>query len=154
MTSDPVRVALVGAGYFARFQLDAWLRLEGARLVAVCDRNPATHAHVTSADERIQVYGEMGAMLDAVDLDLVDIATPPESHLALAASAAARGLSIICQKPLAPTREEALRLVEECEHAGVVLAVHENIRWTPWHREIARLIGAGKLGQSHRITMR
>jgi predicted dehydrogenase len=152
--SDPIRVALVGAGYFARFQLDAWQRLDGARLVAVCDRDPATHAYVASADEHLPVFGEMGEMLDAVEPDLVDIATPPDTHLSLVTEAAARGLNVVCQKPLAPSREEALRLVEECENAGVVLAVHENIRWTPWHREIARFIGAGRIGQLHRISMR
>ena len=154
MSSDSIRVALVGAGFFARFHLDAWRRLDSATLVAVCDRDPAAHVHVGSIDETIPVYGELGAMLDAEKVDLVDVATPPDTHLALVAEAAARGLSIICQKPLAPTREDALRLVERCEEAGVVLAVHENIRWTPWHREIARLVAVGTLGQLHRIGMR
>jgi predicted dehydrogenase len=154
VTSDPIRVALVGAGFFARLHLDAWRRLDGARLVAVCDRDPATHAYVESVDERIPVYTDVGAMLDAEELHLVDIATPPDTHLSLAAHATARGLAILCQKPLAPTREDALRLVEECEKGGVVLAVHENIRWAPWHREIARLIEAGKFARLHRISMR
>ena len=154
MTRDPVRVALVGAGYFARIQLDAWRRLDGARLVAVCDRNPATHAHVRNIDPEIPVFDEMCAMLDAAAPDLVDIATPAETHLALVEEAAARGFDIVCQKPLAPTRETALQLIEACEQAGVVLAVHENIRWAPWHREIARLIGCGKIGRLHRISMR
>lgn len=154
MTRDPIGVALVGAGYFARFQLDAWRRLDGARLVAVCDRDPATHAHVRSVDRELPVYGEMKAMLDAQTPNLVDIATPPDTHLALVKEAAARGINIICQKPLAPTRESALQLVEVCEDAGIVLAVHENIRWTPWHREIARLIDGGKVGRLHRISMR
>ena len=96
VTSDPVRVALVGAGFFARFHLDAWRRLDGARLVAVCDRDPATHAYVESVDKRIPVYADAGTMLDAEDLQLVDIATPPDTHLSLAADATARGLSIIC----------------------------------------------------------
>jgi predicted dehydrogenase len=154
VTSEPIRVALVGAGYFARFQLDAWRRLDGARLVAVCDRDPSTHAYVRSVDESIPVYGEMTAMLDAQKPGLVDIATPPDTHLALVADAAARGVRIICQKPLAPTRETAVQLVEECENAGVMLAVHENIRWAPWHREIGRLVGTEKIGQLHRISMR
>jgi predicted dehydrogenase len=162
MAGDAVRVALVGAGFFARFHLDAWLRMGGARLVAVCDRNPETHGHVaddttgheTRTGEPIAVYEDFGAMLDAGSPEVVDIATPPESHLSLVEAAAARGLGIICQKPLAPTMEEAVRVVETCERAGVLLAVHENIRWTPWHREIARLIGAGTLGTLHRIGMR
>jgi len=154
VTRDAVRVALVGAGYFARLHLEAWRRLDGARLLAVCDPDPATHAHIESADDAIPVYADMGAMLDAQQPHLVDIATPPETHLSLVAAAAARGLDIICQKPLAPTREDAVRLVEACEDAGVVLAVHENIRWAPWHREVARLIAAGKFGQLYRISMR
>jgi predicted dehydrogenase len=144
----------VGAGYFARLHLEAWRRLDGARLLAVCDPDPATHAHIESADDAIPVYADMGAMLDAQQPHLVDIATPPETHLSLVADAAARGLDIICQKPLAPTREDAVRLVEACEDAGVVLAVHENIRWAPWHREVASLIAAGKFGQLYRISMR
>jgi predicted dehydrogenase len=154
MAGDRVRVAMVGAGFFARFHMDAWRRMEGARLVAVCDRNPETHEHVASTGEAIAVFEDFDAMLDAEPPDVVDIATPPETHLPLAESAAGRGLAIICQKPLAPTHDDALRIVETCERAGVVLAVHENIRWTPWHREIARLIGAGKLGTLHRIGMR
>jgi len=154
VTRDAVRVALVGAGYFARLHLEAWRRLDGARLLAVCDPDPATHAHIESADDAIPVYADMGAMLDAQQPHLVDIATPPETHLSLVADAAARGLDIICQKPLAPTREDAVRLVEACEDAGVVLAVHENIRWAPWHREVAGLIAAGKFGQLYRISMR
>jgi len=159
---DPVRVVLVGAGFFARLHLDAWRRLDRARLLAVCDRDQATHAHVhahvhahdESADDPIRVYTDMDAMLDTEKPHLVDIATPPETHLSLVADAAVRGLDIICQKPLAPTREEAEGLVQVCENAGVMLAVHENIRWAPWHREVARLIAASKLGKLHRISMR
>lgn len=154
MTSQPIRIALVGAGYFARFQLDAWRRSSGARLVAVCDRDIATHDYVRSVDEAIPMFREITAMLDAQTPELVDIATPPDTHEALVGEAAARGLSVICQKPLAPNRDSAVRLVQACEQAGVMLAVHENIRWTPWHREIARFVGAGRLGQLHRISMR
>lgn len=152
--ADSLCVALVGAGFFARFHLDAWLRMKHARLVAVCDRDSATHHHVKGKGGEITVYEDFAAMLDAEKPDLLDVATPPASHLSLVEAAAARGLDIICQKPLAPTYEEAERLVKACERGGVVLAVHENIRWAPWHREIARLMGDGLIGRPHRIGMR
>ena len=60
-----MRVALVGAGYFARFHLDAWLRMSNARLVAVCDRDPGTHSHVRDADTDVSVYRDLEAMLDS-----------------------------------------------------------------------------------------
>lgn len=149
-----LRVALVGAGFFARFHADAWLRMDGAELVAVCDRDPGTHGEISAMGASVALYTDVAGMLDAEDPELVDIATPPDTHLALVEEAAARGLDIVCQKPLAPTREEAERLVEICERAGVTLAVHENIRWAPWHREIARAIRDGMLGRLHRIGMR
>lgn len=154
MRADSRRVALVGAGFFARFHLDAWLRMDGARLVAVCDRNPETHEYVRRVAESVALHADYDGMLDGEDLDLVDIATPPATHLPLVEKAAARGLDIICQKPLAPTEQEAVRVVDACERAGVTLVVHENIRWAPWHREIARLVRAGTIGRPHRIAMR
>jgi len=154
VTVERLRVGLVGAGYFARFHLDAWLRMAGARLVAVCDRDPATHTYVQSVDADIPVYRDLEEMLDAQSPELVDVATPPDTHLPLVSSIAARNLDIICQKPLAPTRDDAMRLVQCCDDAGVELAVHENIRWTPWHREMGRIIETGMLGQPHRISMR
>lgn len=128
--------------------------MDGVRLVAVCDRDAAARDFVKSSDSSIPVYGELTDMLDAEEVELVDLATPPDTHLSLTTDAADRGLDVICQKPLAPTLAEAVRLVQRCEQAGIVLAIHENIRWTPWHQEIARLIGAGKLGRLHRIGMR
>lgn len=82
-------------------------------------------------------YGDADAMLAAESPDLVDIATPPQSHLGLAEITARRGVHAVCQKPLAPTQAEAVRLVTTAEDEGVTLFVHESFRWTPWHREIA-----------------
>jgi predicted dehydrogenase len=68
--------------------------------------------------------------------------------------AASRGIPAICQKPLAPTYEEAERIVTTAERAGAALLVHENFRWTPWHREARRLIDAGALGTLHCVSFR
>jgi predicted dehydrogenase len=93
-------------------------------------------------------------MLDKARPDLVDIVTPPETHIKLVRAAAERGVPIICQKPLAPTYAEAVELVEAAERAGATLVVHENIRWQPWYREARRLINQGTLGQLHSVAFR
>ena len=153
MADRTLRVAVVGAGYFAQFHHHAWTRLSRTELVAVCDLD-ALKAKSAADQAGARGFADLGEMLDAVAPDLVDIATPPETHDALVRQIAARGLPVICQKPLAPTYDEAVAVVEAAEAAGVMLAVHENFRFQPWFREARRLIDAGHLGALHGITFR
>lgn len=150
--SGPLRVAVVGAGYFARYHIDAWQRLgqfAGAELIGVCDRDAAKLKGLGGAH-----FENAAEMLDALQPDVLDIATPPATHLELIGLVAERGIDAICQKPLATSYAQALELVRIAENAGIVLAVHENFRFMPWHRELKRLIDAGQLGRLHSIAMR
>ena len=148
-----VRVAVVGAGYFAQFHHDAWDRLPGAELVAIADLD-GDRAGKAAADYGVPSFTDINQMLDETSPDLVDIATPPASHLELLRAVSARGLPAICQKPLAPTYEEAVAVVETAEAANTLLVVHENFRFQPWYREMQRLITAGKLGAVYGASFR
>jgi len=152
--ATPTRVALLGCGYFAEFHREAWCRLDDAQLVAVCDRGDNRAQDFAGRSPGARAYRDAAAMLDATRPDLLDIATPPASHLELVKLAAQRDIPVICQKPLAPTLDEATEIVETAETAGISLVVHENIRFAPWHQEIHRLIRAGQLGQLHGIAKR
>lgn len=90
-------------------------------------------------------YESLAAMLDGEKLDFVDIATRPDTHLPLVKEAAARGVAVICQKPLAPTWEEARETVRAA--SGVPFMVHENWRWQPWFREAGARIARGEIGR-------
>lgn len=136
----------VGAGYFSQFHFDAWSRIEGVQLAAVCDVNSEIAAQAAAKYGIAQTYDDYATMLDAEQPDFVDIITRPDSHLALVAAAAQRGIPIICQKALAPTFAEAKQIVQVAESAGVPLMVHENFRFQPWYREIRRQIDEGALG--------
>jgi predicted dehydrogenase len=139
-----LRVAGVGAGYFSQFHLQAWRAIPGVELVAWCDRDPA----------KSQAYLNPVEMLEREKPDLLDIVTPPDSHLELVEAAARRGIALVCQKPLAPSYEDAVQLVKTAEAAGIMLVVHENFRFMPWFREAKRLIDAGRLGKLHAVAFR
>ena len=148
-----LRGVSIGAGYFSRFHLDAWQRIDGAEIAAVCDLDPSKAA--AAAEEfGIARWGDhLGQMLDDLAPDFVDVVTPPDSHLPLVEEAAGRGIHVLCQKPLAPTFDEARRIVRTADARGVRLMVHENFRFQPWHREIKRLIAAGAIGDVlHSLT--
>src|SRR5688500_13725312 len=98
-----LRGALIGCGFFADNHLHAWSGLEGVRIAALCDRDPA---RLASAAERFGVertYVDAAAMLEAERLNFVDIATTAPSHRPLVELAAAAGVAAICQKPFATT---------------------------------------------------
>lgn len=145
MSTQPIRGVLAGCGFFAQFQAEAWTRMPGVTLTAVCDLDQQRAAQFAARFGVERVYTSYEAMLDGERPAFVDIVTRPEAHLPMAAAAAQRGISVLCQKPFAPSIEEARRIVEACR--GVRLMVNENWRWQAWYREIAALLRAGAIGE-------
>ncbi len=147
-------VAIAGCGYFSRFHQDAWSRVDRAHVVAVADADRAKAEAAATRFPTAQVFADAAEMIASVRPGLVDIVTPPATHESLVATAAAEGVPVVCQKPLAPTYEAAVSLVEAAERAGTPLIVHENFRFMPWFRETKRVLDAGALGTPLNITFR
>jgi len=137
----PLRGALIGCGFFGRIQAEAWKRIPEAEIVAACDRELSRAREIAP-----RAYACAEEMLEREELDFVDIATGPDSHLELVRLAARRGLDVICQKPMAPDWSRATAMVEAAEAAGIRLIIHENWRWQPWYREARERIRQGAIG--------
>jgi D-apiose dehydrogenase len=149
-----LKVAAVGAGYFAQFQYEAWHRIEQVELVAVCNRSRDKADLVAQTYSIPQVYTDIDEMLRASRPDFVDIITPPETHLAAIRSAAEHGVNAICQKPFCRNLDEAKEAVEIAQAAGIELIIHENFRFQPWHRKVRELIAEGAIGDRYQVTFR
>ena len=150
-----LRGVVVGAGYFSKFHLSAWSRIDEVEIVALCDLDQEKAQRVAGVHGITNVYNDVSRMLSDQNPDFVDIVTRPDSHLDLVRSAADAGVSIICQKPLAPTFDDARRLVSVASDARVLLMVHENFRFQPWYREIRKLLDDGVVGDNlHTISIR
>jgi predicted dehydrogenase len=152
----PLKAIVVGAGYFSRFQYEAWSRLPEVKVVAAVNR---TVSKLEAFEKefnlpRIAPLSDLEAIIEAERPDFIDIVTPPETHLEMVKLAASHGVHIICQKPLAPTLEEAKAVVATARDAGVRFLVHENWRWQPWYREIKRQLEAGAIGELYSIAVR
>ncbi len=152
IADSTVKVAGLGAGFFSRFHYEAWRRIGGAELVAVCDLDETrTLAAIGGAS---QTYTSLELMLRDTAPDLVDIVLPPAAQFEAIELAAAKGTSIICQKPFCGDLETARRAVELCGRAGVTLVVHENFRFQPWYRHIKALLAEGSIGTPLQATFR
>ena len=81
------------------------------------------------------------------DIDLVDIASPNDTHAEIAIAAAATGKMVLCEKPLGRNAAEAERMVEAVEKAGVANMVWYNYRRVPAVTLAKQLIDEGRLGR-------
>ncbi|WP_062223230.1 Gfo/Idh/MocA family protein [Aureimonas sp. D3] len=141
-----LRGALIGCGFFAVNQMNAWGEIEGVRMVAICDRD---EARLDAMGERFGIaarYRDAAEMLRAETPDFVDIATTAPSHRALVELAASLSIPVICQKPFAPSMADARAMVSACERAGVPLMVHENFRWQSPILRVREALNAGTIG--------
>lgn len=148
-----IRVACVGAGYFSQFQYEAWHRLD-VELAAICNKTEANARKIAEKFDIAEIFTDFETMLDQVTPDLVDIITPPATHLAYIEQAAKRRIPVICQKPFTPSLAEAEQATAMMEEAETPLIIHENFRFQPWYGEIKRQLDAGVLGDLYQVAFR
>jgi predicted dehydrogenase len=147
-----LRVGFAGAGMISEFHLIAWSRIAGASVVAIADPDLARAQERAKKFGIEKVYSDLDALLSGCEVDVVDIASPRETHAALVRAAARRKIPILCQKPLAPTYAEAEELARDV--AGQTrLMVHENWRFRAYYRQIAAWIAEGRIGTIHSASI-
>ncbi|HSV99005.1 MAG TPA: MFS transporter [Sedimentisphaerales bacterium] len=129
------------------FQYEAWQRIHEVTIAAMCNRDPGRAQTIMETFGIENHYTGYREMLEKERPDFVDIVTPPPTHLEMCRIAADLGIHIICQKPLAPTLEEAKQIVDCTGKADIRFMVHENWRFQPWYREIRHLLDAGAIGE-------
>jgi len=127
--NEPIKLAVIGAGFWSQYQIPAWLEMDEVALVGVCDLDKEKAEEMADRWNIPHVYTDAFEMMDKLAVDAVDIITNVETHARFVEGAAERGIHAICQKPLAPDLDTARKLVSCCEDAGVKLYVHENFRW-------------------------
>ena len=141
-----LRGALIGCGFFAINQLHGWQDVAGARIIALCDRDPARLALAGDSFGISARYSDAAQMLEQEKPDFVDIATTVASHRPLVELAARLRIPVICQKPFAPTLEDARAMVAACDAAHIPLMVHENFRWQSPIQAVRAQLDQGAIG--------
>ncbi|MEU6414443.1 Gfo/Idh/MocA family oxidoreductase [Microbispora sp. NPDC046933] len=142
-----LRLGVIGAGTIAEFHVAAARRTGGqAQVVAVCDVREEA-AEKLAAEAGARAFTDHRAMIDAGGLDAVVITVPHALHAPITLDAAAAGLHVLLEKPIATTREDSIRMIEACRAAGVVFAVGHVLRFVPTLRAAASYLASGELGR-------
>jgi predicted dehydrogenase len=141
-----LRGALIGCGFFAVNQMHAWKDVEGATIVAICDRDPERLKIVGDQFGFERRYTDAAALFGDGGFDFVDIATTVQSHRAMVELAASHKVPAICQKPFAKTLSDAKAMVSACRSAAIPLMVHENFRWQTPIQAVRKVLDSGVIG--------
>lgn len=141
-----LRFAVLGAGFWANFQVPAWMELEGVELVAVADRNKSKAEALARKYNVPSIYDDALSLLEKERLDFVDIITDVDTHALLTEAAAKKGIAVICQKPMAPTLSAARQMVAVCQQHHIPFFIHENFRWQTPIRKLKSLLDNGTIG--------
>jgi predicted dehydrogenase len=155
--TNPLRVAVVGAGAFGRNHLRVYRELEQAgepvRLVGLVDRD-ARVAQEAAAKFGVPAFESIEACLAATGgLDAASVCVPTVHHLAAAAPLLTAGVDVLVEKPLAPSLEEADRILALGRELGRVVQVGHLERFNPAVTAARRFLNRPMFFESHRLSV-
>ena len=140
-----IRVGVLGLGQ-GRSHLRAFQLLEGATVVAVCDKDSALAARVAHEFAVEMRYPTYDAMLEDRSIDLVVVATPDHHHGQHAIMALEAGKHVLSEIPMATTLAECRRIIELTDRRGLKYHMGNQVRYAFCLRDVQRMIQAGDLG--------
>jgi len=140
-----INVGLIGFGLAGRaFHAPVIHAVPGLRLAAIVQRSGSDAAELYPGARILRSVEELLAISE---IRLAVIATPNDTHYAIARQCLAAGRDVVVDKPLTPTLEEALDLVTFAEQRGRLLTVYQNRRYDGDFQAVQQVVASGKLGR-------
>ena len=148
------RHAIIGTGARAMFFAQALTNPEtvaaGAELVGLVDINPERMRGFCDILGRdIPQFDSLESLCAKVKPDALVVTTPDHTHAQVIEQAYALGLDVVCEKPMATTREEIGRILRAERNAKRAVRVGFNMRFMPLCRQVKALLNEGVIGPIH-----
>ena len=153
--SQPLRIGMIGYGFMGRAHSNAYKRLND---FFPCEHRPVLKAVCARKADKAQAFAgvwgyervetDWRRLVEAPDIDLIDIGSPNNTHRDIALAAARNGKMILCEKPLAMNVAEAEEMVAAVEKAGVPNMVWFNYRRVPSIALARQLVDEGRIGRA------
>ena len=146
--------AIVGFGFISgKGHLPAYQQRDDVEITAVADLCPARLEAARKVLPGARLYSTYQELLDKEPLEFIDISTPPVHHAEIALAALAKGVHVLCEKPLTTSVAEAKSLVEAArKHRRVVFPAH-NYKHAPVVKFALETIQSGRIGTVRAVTL-
>lgn len=146
MPNGLIGIGVVGYGYWGPNLVRNFSASEFTHLVGVSDLDAAKLAAGKRRHPGIVATSDFRDLLRNSNVDAVAIATPVHTHYELALSALKAGKHVLVEKPMAPTSDQARRLIDEADRRNLILMVDHTFLYTPAVQKIRELLLDGALG--------
>jgi predicted dehydrogenase len=146
--TDRLRVAVIGVGYLGQHHARLLGAMDGVELVGVVDTKPG-RADEIAAKNGSTAWPSAADLLERVDA--VTVAVPTVSHVAVALPFLEKGISVLVEKPIAPSVAEADRLIDAASRAGTILATGHTERFNPAVVAALPLVSDPRFVEVHRL---
>lgn len=143
---DPLRVAVVGAGYWGPNLVRNFQSNGDCDLRWVCDLELDRARRAVGRYSTVPITDDVEQVLSDGDVEAVAIATPAATHTKIALAALEAGKHVLIEKPLAPTVAEGEAIVELAEQRGLTVMLDHTYCYTPAVQKIRDLVATGTLG--------
>ena len=142
-----LRVAIIGCGSIARNRhLGEFNNHQEVEIVAVCDI-VASRVEETAQEYNAKAYTSYEALLENETLDAVSVCLPNYLHAPVSIAALNAGCHVLCEKPMATSREEAQQMIDVAKQNDKKLMIAHNQRFVPSHVKARELIASGEIGR-------
>jgi UDP-N-acetylglucosamine 3-dehydrogenase len=142
-----LRVGVIGCGSIARYRhLPEYAANPNVELVAVCDNN-AERALEIGEKYGVPSYTSYVELLRNAEVDAVSVCTPNYLHAPISNAALLAGVHVLCEKPMATSKEEAESMIETAAKSGKKLMIAHNQRFVASHQKARQLIQSGEVGK-------
>ncbi len=151
-SAEPIRVALAGAGYVARFHLEILKALPGVEVVAVADLD---RARAADAARRWGVPHAVGSIaeLPALGVAIAHVLTPPDQHVPVARELLEQGIGVLLEKPAALDSASIRELGRLASRRGLPLGVNHNQVYHPAFARLLAAVRAGRIGRVEHVRL-
>jgi len=151
VTTEQVRVAVVGCGYWGTNLIRNLAASPLCEVVALCDQDRARLERGSGPCPRAELVRDFEAVVADPGVEAVVLATPVATHAPLVHAALEAGKHVLVEKPLATSVREAEELVRLARARGLTLMVDHTFLYSPAVRRVKELIDAGELGDIYYI---
>ncbi|KMK78123.1 Gfo/Idh/MocA family protein [Alkalihalobacillus pseudalcaliphilus] len=143
-----LKVAVIGCGSIAKHRhIPEYLAHPEIELVAVCDINETRAKEMAQEHGIPTYYTDYQDLLQDLEVEAVSVCTPNYLHAPMSIDALKAGKHVLCEKPMATSKEEAEAMVQAAKESGKKLMIAHNQRFVPSHQKARQLIASGELGK-------
>jgi len=150
-SEGPVRVGVVGLGYWGPNLARNFAAIDGCELTWLCDGSEQIRAKLADAFLGVRTSADIEELLTDPELDAIVLATPVPTHAELAARVLEAGKHCFVEKPLATTVADAQRAVDAAEKTGRILMVGHLLEYHPAVTALKELLDADELGSLYYV---